>query len=386
MIFTRIELQNWRNFTKADVPLAGRSFIVGPNASGKSNFLDAFRFLHDLVVEGGGLARAVEVRGGIARLRSLHQKGTNSNVGITVELADGDAPRWWYRLEINRDQGGAPVVRHEEVRRLNEASEETVLSRPNGEDKADPRRLGQTAIQQLNANREFRELADFFASVLYLHVVPQLIREAQGPPAGAIGQDTLGRDLLDRMRDCNKRTLAARLNRIQEILAVAVPQFEEIQLETDDRGRPHLKAKFKHWRGNGAYQNEAQFSDGTLRLIGLLWAMQEKGGPLLLEEPELSLHSALLPKLPAFIQRARKAAGGRQVILSTHSEHMLSDPGIGADEVLVATPSNSGSTVSLASSDEMIAVSMNQAGLTAAEAVLPRTRAEQADLFDTLRP
>jgi len=41
--FTRIHLENWRNFDSADVELAQRVFVVGPNASGKSNFLDAFR-------------------------------------------------------------------------------------------------------------------------------------------------------------------------------------------------------------------------------------------------------------------------------------------------------------------------------------------------------
>ena len=35
---THLGLSNWRNFPKVDVDLAGRAFLVGPNASGKSNF------------------------------------------------------------------------------------------------------------------------------------------------------------------------------------------------------------------------------------------------------------------------------------------------------------------------------------------------------------
>ena len=46
MRFTRFHLANWRNFGHVDIELARRIFVVGPNASGKSNFLDAFRFLH----------------------------------------------------------------------------------------------------------------------------------------------------------------------------------------------------------------------------------------------------------------------------------------------------------------------------------------------------
>jgi AAA15 family ATPase/GTPase len=50
--FIRLHLGNWRNFASVDVRLQNRVFVIGPNAAGKSNLLDAFRFLHDL---GSGL-------------------------------------------------------------------------------------------------------------------------------------------------------------------------------------------------------------------------------------------------------------------------------------------------------------------------------------------
>jgi len=45
MIISRLILRNWRNFRFIDIDLTDRVFIVGPNASGKSNLLDALRFL-----------------------------------------------------------------------------------------------------------------------------------------------------------------------------------------------------------------------------------------------------------------------------------------------------------------------------------------------------
>jgi len=48
MIVSRIVLKNWKNFPEVDQKLGDRVFLVGPNASGKSNFLDALRFLHDI--------------------------------------------------------------------------------------------------------------------------------------------------------------------------------------------------------------------------------------------------------------------------------------------------------------------------------------------------
>ena len=69
MIVSRIALKNWRNFRQVDVQLNERAFVVGPNASGKSNFLDAFKFLRDISKQGGGLQKAVNDRGGISGYR-----------------------------------------------------------------------------------------------------------------------------------------------------------------------------------------------------------------------------------------------------------------------------------------------------------------------------
>jgi predicted ATPase len=69
--FTYVAFRNWRNFTNMATTLPQRVFLVGPNASGKSNLLDALRFLRDLVGVGGGLQEAVRRRGGVTSLRSL---------------------------------------------------------------------------------------------------------------------------------------------------------------------------------------------------------------------------------------------------------------------------------------------------------------------------
>lgn len=45
--FRRLRLEKWRNFLEVDIPVHDRMFLVGANGSGKSNLLDAFRFLRD---------------------------------------------------------------------------------------------------------------------------------------------------------------------------------------------------------------------------------------------------------------------------------------------------------------------------------------------------
>ena len=80
---------------------------------------------------------------------------------------------WEYELRFSQDKRQQPVVKQERVVRRGEE----ILFRPLEEDKRDPARLTQTYLEQINANQAFREISDFFASVRYLHLVPQLVRD-----------------------------------------------------------------------------------------------------------------------------------------------------------------------------------------------------------------
>jgi len=383
--FTRIELKNWKNFASVNVPLARRVFIVGPNAIGKSNFLQALRFLRDLVLEGGGLSAAVTSRGGMGKVRSLYAR-QDSEIMLRVEALDDSQGGWRYELAFTHDtlRRPRPVVVRELVDRIEpNGPEARVLSRPDLQDKKDAERLTQTAIQQVTANQDFRDLADFFRSISYLHLVPQVVREEQAPKADQVGPDPYGRGLLDQIRNTPPRTQQARLKRIEKVLQAVVPQLENLKLTIDDHGRPHLEGKFQHWRPQGAFQDERQLSDGTLRLIGFLWSLQVPGGPLLLEEPELSLHSAIVQRLGPFIHRAQTASKGRQVLVTTHSEHLLRDEGIAPEEILIVQPAKEGAAIISGGTHQEV-VRLMQSGIAASEAVLPKTITKQMPLFDRL--
>lgn len=115
-----------------------------------------------------------------------------------------------------------------------------------------------------------------------------------------------------------------------------------------------------------------------MRLIGLLWILQAESSKtnrvILLEEPELSLHTAIIRQLPTIFSRAVKR-GGPQVILSTHSHELLADPGLGLDEVLVLEPGEEGTKAESAAGIEGIA-DLLRAGLRLDEIIEPMTRPE----------
>jgi hypothetical protein len=367
--FTSVHLENWRNFTLVDVALSQRVFIVGPNASGKSNFLDVFRFLHDIVSVGGGLEEAVRKRQGVSKLRALSARKF-PDIVIRVDLGGTNGESWQYELALGHDKQQRPQIKREIVRR----GAVDLLRRPNDDDADDPERLTQTYLQQVNVNKEFRPVADLFASIRYLHIVPQLIRE----PDRSVGRinDPYGGDFLEQLANTPERTLRARLKSIGAALRIAVPQLAELELTRDIRGVPHLRGRYEHWRPQGAWQTEEQFSDGTLRLLGLLWAIVETGGPLLLEEPELSLHPDVVRFLPQMFARMQRRSG-RQTMTSTHSTDLLRDEGIGLDEVLLLTPGPEGTSVTPANRFAEIKSLLN-GGSTLSEAVMPLTRPKEA--------
>jgi len=368
--FSRVALKNWKNFTSVDVAIQNRAFLVGPNASGKSNFLDVFRFLRDLAWAGGGFQDSIRRRLGIKAIRCLSAR-RYTDIEVCVELKDRDETiHWVYEVAFNQDRQRRPLLRKERVLR----NSEVLLERPNHEDHDDPARLSQTYLEQVNVNRPFRDLAAFFTSIRYLHIVPQFVRD----PDRSVGRsdDPFGGDFLEQISKTHERTRNARMRRIKNALHVAVPQLQEIELYRDHRGTPHLRGKFQHWRPQGAWQTEEQFSDGTLRLMGLLWAAMEGGGPLLLEEPELSLHSEIIRMLPQMFARVQRRTG-RQIFISTHSPDLLRDDGIGLDEVLLFIPEEEGTKVTLTGTHRDIC-DLLQGGLSLADAVIPKTRPEKA--------
>lgn len=370
MIISRIKLKNWKNFKEIDVPLTSRLFMVGPNASGKSNLLDVFRFLRDIAKPGGGLQNAVLDRGGISKVRCLAAR-THPDVEVEIHLSefDSDEILWKYAIGIKQEVRGyrLPILTYEKVWK----EDNLILNRPDNNDKKDKERLTQTHLEQINANKDFREITRFLENVVYLHLLPQLLKHPQSFTGPDLPGDPFGKGFLERISKVNEKTRNAWLKKIESALKIAVPQFNKFEFK-EENGRPHLEAVYDHWRPKAGKQKEDQFSDGTLRLIGLLWSLQEGDSLLLLEEPELSLNGAIVSKIPALIYKLQRPKK-RQVLITTHSLDLLSDKGISLDEILVLSPSVEGTIVDTASSIPAIK-QMLDGGMSPAQAILPRTK------------
>jgi predicted ATPase len=379
VIITKLKLKNWRNFRDIDVNLIDRTYLLGPNAAGKSNFLDVFRFLRDVCkAQGGGLQKAMADRGGVQKVRCLHAR-KDPEIRMEIHFAEeavGNEISWKYVLGIKQETKGKKrtLITTEQVWRNNVQ----LLNRPDANDLKDTLRLTQTALEQIQANNKFRPVVDFFAETTYLHLVPQLLKYGDLIGGKRLDDDPFGQGFLERVAKTPERIRNARLTKIEKALQSAVPQFSSLRFIKDPAtGTPHIEALYQHHRPNAGWQREEHFSDGTLRLIALFWILLDGDSMLLLEEPELSLNDAIVTEIPLIIQRVMKTKRhARQIIISTHSHALLDNNGIDENGVLLLVPSAEGTKARQIDSSEKELI---QNGLSIAEVMLPKAKPQDIE-------
>lgn len=103
------------------------------------------------------MTKAVADRGGVSRLRCLAARRT-ADLTIDAVISGNRNEEWEYLLAMGQDSQRRPIVKEEKVWKAGELLRE----RPDAHDREDRELLRQTHLEQMKANREFREIAEFF--------------------------------------------------------------------------------------------------------------------------------------------------------------------------------------------------------------------------------
>ena len=77
----KIKVVNFKSFENIEVELGKFNVLIGANASGKSNFVQIFKFLKDIA--DSGLENAVSLQGGVEYLRNM-KIGISENLSIKI--------------------------------------------------------------------------------------------------------------------------------------------------------------------------------------------------------------------------------------------------------------------------------------------------------------
>lgn len=303
------------------------TILVGRNAAGKSNFLDALGFVADSLTS--SLDYALRTRGGLG---AVTRKSPSNPGDISIELEFSlDRKLITYGFEISGEERGSFQVKKEKASILEDGNR-IAFHREAGRLTVKPLRAGvpnppmledRLYLVAMSGYPEFRPVFDALTAMGFYNLDPRRMRELVSPDAGEL----LHRD------GSNIASVIARLEakepelleRICEYLGQIVPGIQGVERVTLG---PSETIQFKQplagsptpWRFYAA-----NMSDGTLRVLGALVAtsqLAQSHQPVRLigiEEPETALH----PAATGHLMNALGELGTAQIVLTTHSPDLL---------------------------------------------------------------
>ena len=317
--------------------LQSLNVLIGPNASGKSNFIEVLELLRATptdfaaaIRDGGGaeewlwkgddLPPTIEVETGPFPVtdQSLRYRLSFYTIGHRVDIIDeaveeatsqGVDPYFYYTF-----QQGHPVI-NIRVRTPGEQTEERTLQ-------WDERSLDQSVLAQ-------RKDPDLYPELYWLGWQFQLIqtfREWTFGRYGALRQPQRA-DLPEHWLLPDSSNLALVLNQIEhqsgpifnEYLKRFFPRFERMTTVTSG-GTVQF---YLHESGFRTPIPATRLSDGTIRFIALLATLLSPSPPPLvcIEEPELGLHP---DAVALFADLLVEASQWMQLVVTTHSDTLVS--------------------------------------------------------------
>ncbi len=345
---TRVALKNYKSIAACDVQLGPLTFLVGRNGSGKSNFLDALRFVADAL--NFSLDHALRDRGGINDVRRRSRGHPNHfSIGFEFTLPNSKTGHYAFRIG-SRPRGGYEVQNEVclfQKQYFNVDKDSVVTTSVKGAPAAVPDRL---YLVNASGLPEFRPVYDAFSRMGFYSLNPDSIRDLQDPNPG----DVLLRD------GSNLTSVLAQLpppvkKHVEEYLAVVVPGVHAVDVKGFG---PKETLEFRQDVAGDKYPWRFlanNMSDGTLRVLGILIALfqenhdTQKRVPLVgIEEPEIALHPAAAGVL---LDGLRDAAHKTQVIVTSHSPDLLDNKDLDVDSILAVEAQNG--TTAIAGVDDV---------------------------------
>ena len=324
----RLILKSFRSVHAAAIDLDNPTFLVGQNGAGKSNVVDAFAFMAELM--SSPLSAAFDKRGGIAAVRNRRLGQSHPpNMGFRVDVSHPDAntKEAMYAFEVRAQKNyGFEIVREQcavagldgittwwfDRRRDGEFSSNTSSLTPALEPEA-------LALPLIGGDSRFRPIVQFLGDMRVYRIEPVVLREMQEPDSG-LRLNPNGSNAASVLREIERNSPHGR----QQILAL----LEHIVPNTVDvKPKAHgnkLALEFSQkWPDARSIKFEAyNMSDGTLRALGLLAAVFQQTRPsiLVIEEPEATIHPGAIEAILDLLQHA---AMDMQVVATTHSPDLL---------------------------------------------------------------
>jgi predicted ATPase len=323
-----ITLRNFKSFRDSTIELGPLTLMVGANASGKSNFVDALRFLQGCarmltiseILSGkweGGQQVWLPIRGGQQEVFNLPEKAKRFEAGAHWELStSGTTNTGNYRLEAGLSDEILAIFQEN----FTVDGEEYIC--PDLPEVGDDVCLNLLGVGFLpGASEKIQRFAMIFRAWLrdlhFLDLAPSSMRNYVSQNRHDIGihGENLSAVLFKLASNPDRRRTV--LDWMQELCPQEIVDFDFIETQLGD---VLLAVK----EPNGVTISARSMSDGTLRFLAIIVAMltAKEGTTFIIEEIDNDIHPSRLHLLVSFLEQVT-ASRKIQVIASTHSPYFL---------------------------------------------------------------
>jgi predicted ATPase len=385
VVIKRIRISNFKSFEDSEIELGKFNVLIGANASGKSNFIQVFKFLRD--VANYGLDNAISMQGGVEYLRNINI-GSSKNFSLEVvsDLEQGAFvartkpkarfPVRVYETTYNFVIGfikkgpGFEIVEDKFTQKLNIFStEEKELGRgeitiskvkekinvdtkfPEGigvkEDDlyppfmkfVEPRVKGLQFQTLLELPLPFFVTAPMFVfnGIVICDFDPKLPKKAT-PITGKAEIEEDGSNLAIVLKNIieNKDKKRKLFNLMKDIL----PFVHDLDVEKFADKSLLFKLREIYMK-KGQYLPASLISDGTINIAALIIALYfERKWLTIIEEPERNIHPHLIFKL---VEMMKDASREKQIIVTTHNPEIVKYANL--ENILLMTRNKEGFSV-----------------------------------------
>jgi predicted ATPase len=398
MAITNLTVSNFKSFKQLDLNLGRFNVVIGANASGKSNFVEIFRFLNTLEQE--DLADAISLHGGRESILNkklgfsepLRMRAASDQATIWDQWVESDAHEsvYEFRLQFGSPQNGILITDDHLVQkcrmRIGDEDVEVRLDILLAEGKRKVEINPGDIVERLKGRRSRSTYAGFLPPAdVYIQSLSWFV-ETTGIDVlliyralfgftdpwsslfGGVGvydidphsvkrpHEKAGRASLER----NGENLALVLKNIladpektrkfHNLLRYMLPFAVEVGVE-DFLGMSLLLKLREEYYEESLLAD--LLSDGTVDVVALITALFfEDKDVVVIEEPERNIHPRLISGL---VELMKDAARNKQVIVTTHSPELVKHAGL-ENLLLISRDKEGFSTISRPAEKETVKI------------------------------
>lgn len=346
MRLTSVQINHYKSLSEVHLDnLQPLTLLVGANGTGKSNLVDALRFLRDMVVD--GLDSAMKRRGGIMMVRQ-YSPDTPYEMSIKIYFTEtideetrSETFESSYEITIQSVEEGIYLIKRESMEQhskfefvsisRNEIGHVTrLVSYPSGTP-SQPNSISAPKHEfdvPINISFLFAylllendKIVEFISQLRFSSIFPNTLREPSRPDADQILKES-GVNWASVVKSLSKNEEGRHaLARIIEMMQVVMPTLQDISVLSV--GSSYLVPQFHVKDGETVHAfDPLQLSDGTLRIFGILLALYQTPQPpfIALEEPEQTIHPAILTMLA---EAFREVSERTQLLITSHSPYLV---------------------------------------------------------------